>query len=93
MTRDEKTSEIYNLAVGLGLWMPNMKLKGFCRTDNPNRYDGVECGEVYSDLWHVKIFDDGTYQLGWLEFRNGTTLVTQPVKTMDEVKEFVKKQH
>lgn len=93
ITRDERTTEIYNLAIELGLWMPKIELKGSCRSGNWPNERWFECGEVYSDFWHVKVFDDGTYQLGWLEFRNGTTLVVKPVKTMEEVKEFVKKQH
>ncbi len=92
MTRDERTLKIHGRAVSLGLWRPKKNLNGFCRTDKPNTYDGIECGEVYSDFWHVKIFDDGTYQLGWLEYRNGTTLVTRPAATIDEVFSFLEKQ-
>lgn len=87
-TRDELTTEIYDRAVKLGLWCPKMTLNGYC-------WDGAtetECGEVYSDFWHVKIFDNGTFQLGWLEYRNGTTLVTKRVNTIEEVYDFLAKQ-
>ena len=89
--RDELTTRVKNEADRIGLYRPAMKLEGWCRTGKTWN-DGIECGEVYSDFWHVKVFDDGTFQIGWLEFRNGTTLVTKPVKTIDEVFSFLAKQ-
>lgn len=88
--RDELTTMIYNEAKRLDLWHPKMNLNGYC-----HRYqqEPIECGEVYADFWHVNIFDDGTFQIGWLEYLNGTTLVTEPVTTLDEVFSFLANQH
>lgn len=88
MTRNERTDIIYCYALQRGLYAPKKRANGFCHT-GANWYDGVECGEVYSDFWHVKIFDDGSYQIGWLEWCNGTTLITKAVFTMEEVKNFL----
>lgn len=88
MTRENRTNSVFNYAMERGLYAPKKRVNGFCRT-GANWHDGVECGEVYGDFWHVKIFDDGSYQIGWIEWRNGTTLITKAVPTIEEVKNFL----
>lgn len=87
--RDELTTAIYGAVKALDLWSPKMCLVAYCHR---YQHEPIECGEVYSDLWHVKVFDDGTFQIGWLEYRNGTTLVTKNVADIAEVYQFLAKQ-
>ena len=91
--RDKITTAIYKESVKLGLYAPKIRRDGFCRVGETWR-DCVECGEVYSDYWLVTIFNDGTFQIGWLKLDNvvGTCLVTEKVNNIEDVYSFLAKQ-
>lgn len=92
MTRNERTSIIYNYALQRVKYTSiKRNFDGFCRVGSD--VYAVECGEVYSDFWGVKIFDDGEFQISWLELDGGATvLVAKRVKTIQEVYKFIDEQ-
>lgn len=85
MTRNELTDMIYNYTLQRVKYSAvKRNLEGFCHLN------AVECGEVYSDFWGVKIFDDGKFQISWLELEGGATVsVAKRVKTIEDVYKFI----